>query len=129
MEGPHWYTYGRTTQTRKEQQRYLRRTGTYCRRRSKQGLDRLSYQEFYQCLVTGYKDIEIRSGWQSTGSSVKRLCKEEEVGYVDVWDCFVGKEEMYMRDGLHLGGKGAVVFAEGLSGAVASGLGKVRYLN
>ena len=25
--------------------------------------------------------------------------------------------------------KGAAVFAEGLSGAVASGLGKVRYLN
>ena len=30
---------------------------------------------------------------------VKRLCKEEEVGYVDVWDRFVGKEEMYVRDG------------------------------
>ena len=60
---------------------------------------------------------------------VKRLCKEEEVGYVDLWDSFVGKEEMYMRDGLHLSGKGAAVFAEGLSGAVASGLGKVRYLN
>ena len=32
---------------------------------------------------------------------------------------------MYARDGLHLSGKGAAVFAEGLSGAVASGLGKV----
>ena len=60
---------------------------------------------------------------------VKRLCKEEDVGYVDLWDSFVGKEEMYLRDGLHLSGKGAAVFAEGLSGAVASGLGKVRYLN
>ena len=58
-----------------------------------------------------------------------RLCKEEDVGYVDLWDSFVGKEEMYSRDGLHLSGKGAAVFAEGLSGAVASGLGKVRYLN
>ena len=58
----------------------------------------------------------------------KRLCKEEEVGYVDLWDSFVGKEEMYARDGLHLSGKGAAVFAEGLSGAVASGLGKVSYL-
>ena len=35
----------------------------------------------------------------------------------------------YVRDGLHMSGKGAAVFAEGLSGAVASGLGKVRYLN
>ena len=33
---------------------------------------------------------------------VKRLCKEEEVGYVDLWDSFVGKEEMYVRDGLHM---------------------------
>ena len=44
-----------------------------------------------------------------------RLCKEEEVGYVDLWDSFVGKEEMYERYGLHLSGKGAAVFAEGLS--------------
>ena len=28
---------------------------------------RSSYQEFYQCLETGYEDTEIRSGWQSTG--------------------------------------------------------------
>ena len=32
---------------------------------------------------------------------------------------------MYARDGLHLSGKGSV----GLPGAVASGSGKVRYLN
>ena len=60
---------------------------------------------------------------------MKRLCKEEDVGYVDLWDSFVGKEEIYARDGLHLSEKGAVAFAEGLSEAVASGLGKVRYLN
>ena len=60
---------------------------------------------------------------------VQQLCGEEEVGFVDLLNSFVGKEEMYLRDGLHLSGNGAVVFAEGLSGAVASGLGKVRYLN
>ena len=37
---------------------------------------------------------------------VKRLCKEEDVGYVDLWDSVVGKEGMYARDGLHLSGKG-----------------------
>ena len=37
---------------------------------------------------------------------VRRLCKEEEVGYVDLWDSFVGKEQMYARDGLHLSGRG-----------------------
>ena len=36
---------------------------------------------------------------------------------------------MYARDDLHLSGRGASVFAEGLSGDVASGLGKVRYVN
>ena len=59
---------------------------------------------------------------------MKRLCKEDDVGYVDLWDSFVGIEEMYARDGLHLSGKGAAAPAEGLSGAVASGLGSVRYL-
>ena len=49
--------------------------------------------------------------------------------FIQITGNFVGKEEMYVRDGLHLSGKGAAVFAEGLSGAVASGLGKVRYLN
>ena len=44
-----------------------------------------------------------------------------------VQGCFVCF--MYVRDGLHLSGTGAAVFAEGLSGAVTSGLGKVRYLN
>ena len=58
---------------------------------------------------------------------MKRLCKEEDVGYVDLWDSCVGEEEMYARDGLYLSGKGTAAFAEGLSGAVASGLGKVRW--
>ena len=56
---------------------------------------------------------------------MKRLCKEEDAGYVDLWDSFVGKEDMYVRDGLHLSGMRAAVFAEGLSGAVTSGFGKV----
>ena len=75
--------------------------------------------------IEGYRN----STRMAVNGMVKRLCKEYEVGYVDLWDSFVGKEDMYMRDGLYLSGKGAAVFAEGLSGAIASGLGKVRYLN
>ena len=74
--------------------------------------------------IDGYRN----SKRMAINGMVKRLCKED-VGYVDLWDSVVGKEGMYARDGLHLSGKGAAVFAEGLSGAVASGLGKVRYLN
>ena len=75
--------------------------------------------------IQGYRN----SKRMAVNGMVERLCKEEDVGYVDMWDSFVGNEELYIRDGLHLSGKGAAVLAEGLSGAVASGLGKVRYLN
>ena len=75
--------------------------------------------------VQGYRN----SKRMAVNGMVERLCKEEDVGYVDTRDSFVGKEELCLRDGLHLSGKEAAVFAEGLSGAVASGLGKVRYLN
>ena len=72
--------------------------------------------------IDGYRN----SKRMAINGMMKRLCKEEDVGYVgQLW----GIEGMYARDGLHLSGKGAAVFAEGLSGAVASGLGKVRYLN
>ena len=75
--------------------------------------------------IQGY----IHSKSMAVNGMVERFCKEEDVGYMDLCDSFVGNEDMYVRDGLHLSGKGVAVFAEGLSGAVASGLGKVRYLN
>ena len=54
---------------------------------------------------------------------VQKLCREEEVGVVDFWGSFVGGSDMYMKDGLHLSGKGAAVFADKLSAAVDSDLG------
>ena len=37
-------------------------------KKTKQARDgQIIYREFYQCLETGYKDTEIRRGWQSTG--------------------------------------------------------------
>ena len=54
---------------------------------------------------------------------VHKLCREEEVGFVDLWGSFVGRADMYMKDGLHLSGKGAAVFADKLSAAVDSDLG------
>ena len=33
---------------------------------------------------------------------IQQLCREEEVGFVDLWGCFVGTADMFMRDGLHL---------------------------
>ena len=51
---------------------------------------------------------------------VEKLCREEEVGFVDFLGNFVGRADMYMKDGLHLSGKGAAVFADGLTAAVDS---------
>ena len=51
---------------------------------------------------------------------VQRLCREEEGGFMG---SFVGRADMYMKDGLHLSGKGAAVFADKLSAAVDSDLG------
>ena len=53
----------------------------------------------------------------------KKLCREEEVGFVDLWGSFVGRADMYMKDGLHLSGKGAAVFADERSAAVDSDMG------
>ena len=54
--------------------------------------------------IDGYRN----SKRMAINGMVKRLCKED-VGYVDLWDSFVGKAEMYVRDGLHLNGKGGAV--------------------
>ena len=37
---------------------------------------------------------------------VQKLCREEEVGFVDLWGSFVGRAGMHMKDRFHLSGKG-----------------------
>ena len=78
------------------------------------------------------EEDEARKGWTdhiimnftSVWKQDTRIQKFEADGsqrdggsaYVDLWDSVVWKVEMYVRYGLHLSGKGAAVFAEGLSG-------------
>ena len=57
--------------------------------------------------IQGY----MNSKRMAVNGMVEWLCKEEDVGYVDMWDSFVGNEELYFRDGLHLSGKGDAVLA------------------
>ena len=54
---------------------------------------------------------------------VGQMCGEEGVGFVVLWGYFVGKEDMYMRDGLHLSGKGAAVFSDNLLRSMDRGTG------
>ena len=54
---------------------------------------------------------------------LEQMCEEEGVGFVDLCGYFVGKEDMYMTDGLHLRGKGAAVFSENLLRSMDNGTG------
>ena len=50
--------------------------------------------------IQGYRN----SKRMSVNGMAEQLCKEYEVGYVDLWDSFVGKDEMYVIYGPHLTG-------------------------
>ena len=54
---------------------------------------------------------------------LEQMCKKK-----DLWGYFVGKEDMFMRDGLHLSGKGAAVFSENLLRSMDNGTG-CNFLN
>ena len=43
-------------------------------------------------------------------TQVQKVCMEKGVGFVDMWLNFVGRNYFFMRDGLHLTGKGAAVW-------------------
>ena len=47
---------------------------------------------------------------------------------MDLWGSLVGRADMYTKDGLHLSGKGAAVYAAELSAAVDSGMGTMTHI-
>ena len=84
-----------------------------------------------QVILSGFLPVIGRRGHRyrncrrmAINMLVEKLRREEEVGFVDLWGSFVGRADMYMKDGLHLSGKGAAVFADGLT-AVDSGMGSI----
>ena len=52
--------------------------------------------------IDGYRN----SKRMAINGMMKRLCKEEDVGCVDLWDSFVGIEGMYAREVFTLVGRG-----------------------
>ena len=46
------------------------------------------------------------------------MCREVGVSFVDEWDRFFGRENLYVRVGVHLSRKGVDVFRECLERAV-----------
>ena len=59
---------------------------------------------------------------------VEQMCEEEGVEFLDLWGYFFGKEDMYVRDGLHISVKGAAVFSDNLLRSMDNGTG-CNYLN
>ncbi|KAI0207896.1 Mechanosensory protein 2 [Lamellibrachia satsuma] len=57
-------------------------------------------------------------------TQVQKVCMEEGVGFVDMWLNFVGRDDFFMRDGLHLTGKGAAVLGCEFVRVVDKGTGK-----
>ena len=53
---------------------------------------------------------------------IQQLCGEEEVGFVDL---YVGRADMFTRDGVHPSGKGAAVFADEFSVGFDSGINNI----
>ena len=62
-------------------------------------------------------------------TQVKKVCVEEGVGFVDMWLDFVGRDDLFMRDGLYLRGKGAAVLGCEFVRVVDEGIGTIHYLN
>ena len=60
-------------------------------------------------------------------TQVLKVCMEEGVGFVDMWLNFVGRDDFFMRDGLHLTGKGAAVLGCEFVRVVDEGTGTINY--
>ena len=54
---------------------------------------------------------------------------EEGVDFVDMWLNYVGIDDFFMGDELHLNGKGAAVFGCEFARVVDEGTGTINYLN
>ena len=89
----------------------------------------------YRQRLRDRKSVHIKLYRNSTrmavNGMVKQLCREEEVGFVDLWDSLNCGERRNVleRWTASLVERGLPFFADGLLGAVAGGFGKVRYLN
>ena len=60
---------------------------------------------------------------------LQKVCMEEGVDFVDMWLNFVGRDDFFMRDGLHLTGKGTAVLGCEFVRVIDKGTGTINYLN
>ena len=76
------------------------------------------------------RDEEYRNCWRiGINTQVQKVCIGEGVGFVDMWLNFVGRDDFFMRAGLHLTGKGAAVLGCEFVRVVDEDTGTINYLN
>ena len=79
--------------------------------------------------IMGGRGEEYRNCRMAINTQVQKVCMEEGVGFVNMWLNFVGRDDYFMRDGLHLTGKGAAVLGCEFVRVVDEGTGTINYLN
>ena len=50
---------------------------------------------------------------------MEKYCKENGIGFIDTWDTFSGRRNLFARDGIHLSRSGVTVLARLVDQAVA----------
>ena len=81
-----------------------------------------------RCIVSGVLPRQrVGSLWHShalgLNDRIKKLCKEGGVGFIDEWDRFYGRQELYAMDGVHFSRKGVQELSECLERAVKQNQG------
>ena len=76
-----------------------------------------------KCIVSGVLPRQKVGGlWlsQAIGLNARlgRLCRESGVGFLDEWDRFFGRQELYAMDGIHFSRKGVQELSECVERAV-----------
>ena len=80
--------------------------------------------------IMGGREEEYRNCRRmEMNTQVQKVCMEEGVGFVDMWLNFVGRDDFFMRDGLHLTGKGAAVLGCEFVRVVDECTCAIHYLN
>ena len=80
--------------------------------------------------IIGGRDEEYRNCRRmAINTQVQKVCMEKGVGFVDMWLNFVGRDDFFMSDGLHLTGKGATVLGCEFVRVVNEGTGTINYFN
>ena len=62
--------------------------------------------------VVGGRTEYRNSRRMAINGQLQRMCDMKEVGFVDVWCRFVGREDLYLRGGLHLTNNDAAVLGD-----------------